>query len=312
MPDFTTTALLASIRRRASVPNASKLGTDNAALLAIATEELWGEVSALLRSIRAGFFRTDYSVALAASTSEYPVPPRAIAGAVGDVLVVGTDGKERSLDSIDPSDLPELDDDAGEPWGYYFKDDAVVVFPTPSAAGETLKLPYFRRCGTLVVATTGASGAIGVVSSFDAGAKTVTLTAAQPTGFTTSQTYDFVSHRPGFKTLDMDLVVTNINVGVPAAPVFTFQDALPSDLAAGNYLCLAQEAPVPQVPPEFHQLLAQAAAVKCLSGPLGDRQALPEAKDELKRIKAELLPPADPRNEDETEVVVNPYFFGGG
>lgn len=311
MPDFTTTALLASIRRRASAPNASRLGTSSDVLLAMATEELWGEVSALLRGLRAGFFRTDYSVALASGTSEYPVPPRAIAGAVGDVLVVGADGKERSLDEVDPSQLPELDSTPGRPWAYYFQDDAVVVFPEPSGSGETLKLPYFRRCGALVEASTGSSGKVGVIASLNAGAKTVTLTAAQPTGFTTAQRYDFIGHTPGFKTLGMDLVVTNVDVSTPAAPVFTFQADLPAALAAGNYLCLAQESPVPQVPPEFHQILAQATAVKCLSGPLGDRQALAEAKDELKRLKAELLPPVEPRNEGEPEVLVNPYFFGG-
>lgn len=299
MPDYTTTALLASIRRRASVPNSSKLGTSDADLLAIATEELQGLVTALLVSTREEHLVTTYDVTLTAGTNAYNLPARAIAGALRDAVVVQTDGNLRNLKWLDRADLPGLDQSTGTPSRFYFQGDQVVLWPTPDASTETLRLPYRRRCGNLVAASAAwPIDALASATSFE-------FAATKPSAFATSQRFDIISAKPGFRTLAMDLTAS-----IVAPDAMSFTTTLPDDVEVGDYVCLAGESPVPQVPVELHPLLAQAAAVQVLKYTNPDKVGA--ALSDLKALKDDVVGLLTPRNDGEpVPWISGTAFFGG-
>src|SRR5690606_8653031 len=78
--------------------------------------------------------------------------------------------------------------------------------------------------------------------------------------------------------------------------------SLPDELAVGDYVCLAGESPVPQIPVEFHALLAQEVVVKVLEA-LG--KSTKDAKDDLKTLKENLPNLITPRVQGESRRVVN-------
>src|SRR5262249_15793502 len=84
-----------------------------------------------------------------------------------------------------------------------------------------------------------------------------------PTTFTTAQTYDLISNSPQmFVSMGDDLSISSIN---PGAKTITFTNAVPPALQIGDWVCLAGQSPIPQIPynPGF-QLLLQLGAGKCL------------------------------------------------
>lgn len=301
MPDYTTTALLTSIRRRAGAPNATSQGTTDADILAMATDELNGEVLSLLKQINEGHLVTTYETAIVAGQAAYAIPTRALGAAVRDVVLKRADGTTKSLREMDYAELPDKQGMSGEPVYFYFKDADVCLHPAPSASGGYLQLPYYRSCSKLVT-TADCTSVVSIAGNV------ITCSGdALPVGFVEGAKLDLVKATSPFNILSMDLTITGIaglNVTVNSAP--------PSTAVTGTYVCLAEESPVPQIPKEMFPFLAQATAVELLAGPFGDLEQLGSALGKMQRLRVEVLPfLMSPRNPGEQYPLVNPYFFGG-
>lgn len=302
MPDYTTVALLEDIRSRAGAPNATAQGTTDTDLLRIASGELLGEATALLRRINEDHLVAVYTVAIVQGQSRYPLPERAIGGSLKDATVVRVDGSVRDLLWLDSEELSKYGTQSGEPTHFYFEDQQLVLYPTPAGTSETLRLPYFRRCSELVLPS-----ACGLVTS--ATTNTISVSGSVPGTFTTAQLYDVVQGRPPFAVLAMDLVPTNVGSGT----VVFGSDVSALGIRAGDYLCLSGESPVIQMPREMHQYVAQATCVKTLSGPFGDLEQRASAMEDLNRLRDEVLPDLlKDRTPGAPIPLFNPYNFGGG
>lgn len=299
MSDYTTTRLIASIRRRAGAPTSTAQGTTDADLLLIATEELLGEVTSFIRGINENHLMALYEVALESGVAEYAIPQRAIGGSLKDAVFQRSDDTYGNLHWMDISDLPQKGNLTGEPRYFYFKDQRLIVHPAPQEAGMTLMLPYFRRCNRLV-----APSAVAVVNTVVG--STINATTTLPSTFGSGDKYDLVQSQPPFESLAIDIVASSVG----SSSIEFSGVTLPTRLEEGDYLCLAGEAPVPQIPEELHQFLAQAACVELLSGPFGDLEQLPAAKAKLDRLRDEVLPNLmKDRVSSEQQNVANPYYF---
>lgn len=104
---------------------------------------------------------------------------------------------------------------------------------------------------------------------------------------------DFLQTKPGHKTYTFDVVVqsvsgsaakvekaallTELSVGTGAAPqVFNIQ--------IGDYVCLAGESIIPQIPPDLHNMLAEKTASRILAS-LGDQAGLAISNEKLKEME---------------------------
>lgn len=274
--DFTTTGLLASLKRRGMLPSTTEtLSTTD--FLAIATEELQTYVwNTLPRTEEYGVTTADVSVS--SGTAAYKLPSRAVGGKLRDVWFV--DGSSRiDLVRVEPENIGNFGT-SGDACGFYLQGDDLVLVPTPNTS-RTLRVSFHCRPSALV-----ATSAVAVVQSFNTGTGAITTTATVPATFSTSQTYDIVRAKPPFSILSMDLTAS-----VASGTTVTFS-SLPAGLAAGDYVCLAGESPVAQVPVELHPLLSQRVAYKCLEA-LGDPRAkiAEEAADKMKLEAIKLLTP---------------------
>jgi hypothetical protein len=299
--DYTTTALLASVRRRAMLPTATAAGTEDADLLRVLNEELQSYVVPVLLSLREDFLLYDEDVATVAGTAAYRIPSRAIGGKLREAAIVTSSGAVRNLSRIQIDELEEWGSGTGTPTAFYFKGGKLVLMPTPSTA-ETLRLTYYIRPNELVAAT-----ATRVVSSVNTGTGVVTLSSAAPGTFTTGVRYDIIAGASGFEPMAINLPASAVS-----GSDVTFDAAdLPSGLAAGDYVCLAEQSPVAQVPAEWHPLLVQRVAAHFLemTGFLQEAQA---AGMEAGRLEEKLRTTFAPRIDGEPKIVgANGYGLMG-
>lgn len=289
MPEFDTAQLISKVRSRTHAA-ASAVGVTDADLLDFAYDDLLARIVPLLLRKRGEFLGAQTTVAITAGQSSYRIPSRAVGAKLRDVVLVYSDNTEKPLVDVDPSDAARYGGaTAAEPEGYYLQGNSIVLVPTPpSSPAYSLRLRWFQRPNKPVV-----TSAVGVISAINAGAKQVTLAAVKPAAFLTTALFDFVQANPPFDGLGIDLVVTNINAGVPAAPVFTFSAALPTDLVVGDYLCLARQAPVLQIPPEAFPLAVTYTELRTLAAQnrwKAHEAAKENAKNEEKELRTTLRP----------------------
>jgi len=294
---YDTTALLASIRRRARATNSAAPGFADSDLLAIANEVLLSEVTPEVVSRRASFFRQTIDTTLTVGTSIYSFNTRTIGAVVANFFrVSATDHSVHPLVEWDEEDLTERDPTAqGTPQAFIIQNGQIRLYPVPDTA-DVLRQVLLRRPNRLAaVASTAAISSITYPA--DATKVTINLGADASTfGFTTSTPLDIVSARAPFGPLLDDSTPYSIaSTAVGLQPGATVVAALRADAAssgsgslaglyAGDYLCLAGQSPVIQLPPEFFPVVAQRAACELLR-PGRDRDVYRDAVEALKELE---------------------------
>jgi len=284
----TTADLIASVKRRVGIPAAQATYTA-AELLAIADAEIESYLVPLVLRAREDFWLVSQDVPLTSDALTHRIPYRAIGGKLAEVYIVNEQSQPLNLPRIRYSDLVDTE------FGFYLDGGSVTIVTSdgdPTRFGPTLRLTFYARPNALIETTAAA-----VVSTFNPVAKTVTLTSV-PTGFTGHTTWDIIRAKPGFDHLALDIV------GTLAGSTITFASDLPHDLEGGDYVCLPEQSPVPQVPAELHAVLAQKVAIKIAEGKqLTERlQAL---REELVRMEGDAKGLITPRVDGEAPKLVN-------
>lgn len=272
MPQYDTTAhLLPSVRQRAFVPqsNATFKPVDT---LRMMTEVLHSRIVPELLKVREEYYVTTVDVPFVAGVAEYVAPARALGGELRDVLVVQTDGKTRNLDEMDPERLVGLNAARGTPNQFTMRADFVQVAPIPDTAGESLRFVYHRWPSVLIET----SAAARITTPIFQGGPSLNL-ANDPVGWTTAMRYDVVEGVPPFRILAADLIATVVGAGI------TFTTNLPTGLKVTDYVCIAGESPVAQIPYALYPLLVEATAGEQMRA-TGDLQRA-AASDQLFEVK---------------------------
>jgi hypothetical protein len=152
--------------------------------------------------------------------------------------------------------------------------------------GNTLRMKYFARPNSLVLST-----AAGQITSIDT-INFQVVVSSLPSTFTTGVLCDFVQGQNPYDLMDYDSAI----VGVSGTTI-TFA-SLPTGLAVGDWVTLAQQAPVAMVPEEMHPVLIQSALVAALASKK-DKAVDFEAKV-LERVKEDAIRMLDPRVENDS------------
>lgn len=251
-----TTKLLTQIKIKASLPDGRY--TD-AEILDIANDVLQSQVVPLIINLKEEYYVTSASQNITANVSSYPIPYRAYGLMLREAKKVQSNSLI-NLIRVDPTAITTTV--AGNPTSFYLEGHDVVLYPIPSTTQATLKLSYFITPSKPVQSTE-----VAVITAINTA--TGIITATPPSTWTTASTYDFVSRRNGHKCLAIDLTPTAIS-----STTITFNASdLPSSLAVGDYVALAQEAPFVQIPDAGFPLVVQLVANELLED-LGDQEAL--------------------------------------
>jgi hypothetical protein len=285
MADFDNAELLTDIRDRGGLPSADLRFTD-AKLLAAATRELVDVIAPLLVESQTDRLVYLEDMVVTPGVATYRLPSRAVAGRWQSVGWRGTgDSRWTRLDQVHPQDYYlQSETEQSTPSGFFVRDNAVVLVPTPNRTG-TLRLPYYMRAGRLVLPTEAAA-----VTFTSPGSNVVEISTASAAYFGASQPVDVVRGTPGFETLSISVQATFTDNGGNYSVAF---DNLPTGIAVGDYICNPGQSPVAQCPVELRALLATRAARRALKsvGEASQAAMLDADVKELTAVGRALLSP---------------------
>lgn len=241
--DFTTTALLASIRRRAATASVSTDGSADSDLLQLANEELHASLLPLILKAQGEHLipQFDYEVSTSAGVDKYRIPSRAAFNRIREVVVVDASGSAiRNLYQGSVEDQELWANEQGRPEAFYVRGSQLVLRPIPAEA-ETLRVTYCHRPNELT-ATTANWATVATVAG-------TAVTTTGNHGFTPATIVDFVKADSPFEPLSID-----VTMAAASGSSITLSSAI-SGLAVGDYVCVREKSPVPMLPAELHPAL---------------------------------------------------------
>lgn len=283
---FLTEDLLNSTKVRTFAPISQTTFSD-ADLTLILNEELQTKLVSDIQGTREDFFLTSLPQNLVAGISAYYIPARAIGNALRAVTYVDQQGNESAPLNRVPVERAYLFANANSiPIAYTIQSDQIVLLPRPSLSAGQVRVYYAQRPNQLV-ATTSCAKITGVSSA--AGVTTFTVNTDLTLSLPVGSAVDFLRTKSPFMLWAQDVVVTAITSTTIAVQSAGVQDAnlvvLPG---VGDYICPAGQANIPQIPQEFHPMLAQMAAVRVMES-LGDMQKYQAAAQTLQVLRKEAM-----------------------
>ena len=287
---ITADRLLEGVKRRISTPTSQVLMTD-ADILAIADDITKTYMVPLLMSLNQDYFVTSSEVAFVTDQAEYDIPYRAVGRALRDLKIVDSSDTVRDVSLIPIEDAHRFTQ-SSTPHSFYFKGDQVVIVPTPSETTTSIQFWWEEPPSNLV--KVDAAGLITAIVS------PVVTVATLPSTMIAGVDVDFVKGRSGNSTIGMDKDIVSV-LGTD----ITFASAdIPSRLAVGDYVTLAQTTPVVQLPNECYPLLESYVGRRVLLA-VGDTDGA-RAMDEDVRVEDKNLKlMLEPRIQGEPTVIIN-------
>ena len=285
---YTTSDLVSLVKLLAHVPQGNLTFTP-ANLLTLADLELRTSIAKQLKEADEGYFQTilEYNQD---DSGEYRIPGSAIAATAYSIQI----RNGQALWPVSRQEVAEMTTttfpSTGN-WTYFIRSNTLVMLPAQFSG--VLRITYERRPSKLVPLTS-----CGLISAINGQVITV---GSVPSGWVVGDSIDLQAAQPQFDILGSceitDISGTNITLSGDV-----------SDLAVGDYLCLEDQTCVPQVPVEFHQLLAQRVVCKIyeLQGYLDKMKA---AQAKLKEMEDALTALITPRTQAAPKVI-NPSWGG--
>jgi hypothetical protein len=268
---YTTTDFITDVKLRCFAPTSQITFTESDILL-LADAEMQTTILPLVQSLREDYLVTYKDTTIVADQANYELPDRGVGLQLREVHIIdGDNGTVFDVPQIDTEQVQTTQ--SGDVQSFYIRGNELFLYRAPSSvwAGKTLRLYYFLRPSKFVLTTAAAQ-----VATITQASDTVTVSSV-PSSWTTSNTFDFVRQKGGSETLGIDYEASAVGTTI------VFTSDMPSRLAVGDYVALAGETPLIQLPPELRPVLAQATACQMLSN-----MKLPGADDGMKRLETEI------------------------
>lgn len=267
--------LLRSIKTRAMIPADQNTFTDEE-LLEIATEELnVFLVPYLLQSQEEYLVNFEDEVA-DSNRREFDIPYRAVGNKLRDLQLVNEYGEivlELSRVSLEElADYKYTFGNSGFSDLFYIENNKIKLIQQFPGQNIRVRKYFYLRPNSLVQESNA-----GRILSIDRTSGVISMDKF-PSSFNNTPLFDFVAVKSPNVILSYDVASTGINAN--ARSVTVDPTNIPEDLAVGDYVCVAQESVVPQLPVELHPILAQRVAIYVLEA-LGDDQNKQSAERKL-------------------------------
>lgn len=283
---WTTTELLAEVRRTGQLPTASTSSLSDADLMAQGDRAMQAAMVPLVLRLQEEFFVIRTSVTLTAGVAQVAIPRRSVGSRVRDVYYV-RGGQRTPLPRLRPEQVADYITNAtGQPYGFYLDAANLVLVPAPAAA-DTLEIAFYTRPGRFVSTTVARQ--ITVVAADTPTAGRTRLSFASWTPSSTSSGFDVISAKPPFEYRALDMAP-----GTIAATSIDFAtSSLITTPAVGDWLTVADESPVMQVPVEAQPLLVQRTSEYVLRslGYLEEAGAAAQLGDQMQSDLVSVLTP---------------------
>lgn len=285
---YTTSDLVTLIKTLGHVPQSNSTFTV-ANLLSLADLELRTAIAKQLKAANEGYSQTYIDYEQDAS-GQYSLPSDAVASTTFALQIKNGE----TLTPVSRQDVGEMtttSSPSSAPYSFFMRGNTINVLPADFEGA--LRVIYERRQSKLVAVS--ACAQVASIAS-----QVVTVTAV-PSAWVNGDSIDMQQSVPHFDMLGAREItdITSLDITL---------DGDITDLSVGDYLCLSGQTCIPQVPVEFHQLLAQRVVCKIyeLQGYLDKHQA---AKRVLKEMEDDLTALITPRTQSAPKII-NPSFGG--
>lgn len=286
--------LLAKIKRRAYVPVSQTTFTD-ADLLEVATEEMRSVILPSILDTREEYYVfKDTSNALDGTRNQtFNIPYRAVGMQLREVsATIG--GSERNLPRLDLEDRV-YEDIGGSLYGFDLTSNQINVRGTNQG---TLNLYYYLRPGDLISASSARQ-----ITAVDSANRQVTVSSIV-SGWDTSTVFDVIKGDPGFDYKAIDQAVSGVDSGTG---IITFTEEFPTEawkqFAVGDWIVQAEYSPVPQIPLEWQEYLAEAVCCYIMESQ-GDAEAFARAQARKQELKKSAMSMISPRVDGQSKKIV--------
>jgi hypothetical protein len=220
------------------------------------------------------------SIPVVPGNSIYPIPPRAIGNKLREVNYSDDGRNEYNMTQVavdDKMNNAYIQQSGFFANQFYVEGSDIVLHPNSFSFSGYLIMYYYLRPNYLVK-----DEKVAYIKSIDRTAGTITLNTV-PSTYNTGLLFDFINCDSPNDILKIDVPVISINT---VTKTITLDPSnIPSDLGIEDYVAIAGESCVPNVPTELHPMLAQRVAMRALEA-LGDTQGLQNAKMKLDEMEA--------------------------
>lgn len=249
---FDTSRLVQQITLKGALPDGYFADQE---LLDIAYDVLISEIVPLVLSKREEYYVKEQDYPVVFNKTKYPIPVRAIGNQLREVRWL-SGNYIKHMERIDPRFADRNED--GQFYRFYVQNNDIVIYPAPKNAADTLKLTYFFRPSKLVPVAECAQ-----ISQING--SVITLSSL-PASWSTSDLFDITKGSGGYENLGFDLSVSTVDSN---SNELTFVSTLPSEIAVGDWVSLAEETCWPYLPREAQIALIHLSVAGCLES-LGD------------------------------------------
>jgi len=286
-------AMINSARRRTFTPEDTSTFTDSD-ILDIIDEELNAQVLEKLKVLHGD----NLTVVLDIERNDegiFEIPYRALGNTLRDVSLVSGEVLYE-LSQISIAELPDYtySIDSSSYLDNFYMENSTVRLVSPARAYTAIRMRFMLRPNVLTKVEE--AGVISDIVVDDVAGTTTYVLSSVGKNFVSGVDYDIVGAKTPNKVKAIDLTPQSVTTGTSGNIVFLTSDLenIFSAPQKGDYMTLAGETPVPNIPTEMHPLLAQAAAVNILES-LTDTEALNNAQKRLDKMTVSIQTLVDNR-----------------
>lgn len=290
---LTGNKLVESVRNRAMIPNDTSVYTDQN-ILDIANEEIDVQLLDKLLTLHEEHLTVHIDVPRN-DNGVYDIPYRSVGNKIRDVVMING-GNQYELSQISIGELPDYSYDNStysSGMDKFYVESNQIKFINPTRSYDTVRIYFYIRPSVLTKTEKSA-----VITSITSDATDTTFTFSSiPNDFASTAIFDIVGSRSPNRIKGWDLQVSEVNTSLKYVK-FNNSDVedILGDIRVGDYVCQAEESPVPNLPTEMHPLLAQLTAVHILEA-LGDSEGLANAERRLNKMNKSVMELVDDRVE---------------
>lgn len=252
--DFTSTGLIAQIKRRALIPTSQNLFTSSD-IIDMLNEELQNRIVPYIMNVREDYFLTYNEITQDGTQDEIDIPYDAIGNKINQITLYTATTNDSFFATIPRLSPSQINDYFG---GYYIEGNKIKLYPKAISSGK-LRIYYYKRPSEIVASTRWA-----IVSTINTNTSIVCSTNL-PTNIITGSDIDIVKNIQPWDT------TKETTAGTVSGATVNLSDT--SDISVGYYICSKDESPFAQIPQDTIPLLIQSVVVRMMEY-MGDTNGL--------------------------------------
>lgn len=252
--DFTSTGLIAQIKRRALIPTSQNLFTSSD-IIDMLNEELQNRIVPYIMNVREDYFLTYDEITQDGTQTEIDIPYDAIGNKINQINLYTSTTDDSFFATIPRLTPSQINDIFG---GYYIEGNKIKLYPKAISSGK-LRIYYYKRPSEIVASTRWA-----IVSTINTNTSIVCSTNL-PANITTGSEIDIVKNIQPWDTSK------EATAGTVSGATVNLSDT--SDISVGYYVCSKDESPFAQIPQDTIPLLIQSVVVRMMEY-MGDTNGL--------------------------------------